>query len=196
MSVATVPRQATIPSTKARTKLITGEKLLAMGDIGPCELIDGRIVPMVPTGNEHGVVEFNLGRHIGNFVAAHKLGWVTGGEVGIYTRRNPDRVRSADIAFVSRERSSGRPSKGFLTVAPDLVVEIVSPDDRWQDVRQKLEEYFGIGVDRVWIVEPDNRAVLVYRSITEMSRLGAGDTLLGEGVLEGFSVPVAELFEE
>jgi Uma2 family endonuclease len=185
-----------VPSTRPRAKLITGEKLQAMGDIGPCELIDGRIVPMVPTGNEHGVVEFNLGRHIGNFVAAHKLGWITGGEVGIYTRRSPDRVRGADIAFVSRERSSDRPSKGFLTVAPDLVVEIVSPDDRWQSIRDKLEEYFAIGVHRVWIVEPETRTVLVYRSVTEMRKLGEADLLTGEGVLEGFSLPVAELFEE
>ena len=196
MSVATVPRQVMIPSARPRAKLITGKKLLAMGDIGPCELIDGRIVPMVPTGNEHGVVEFNLGRHIGNFVAAHKLGWVSGGEVGIYTRRNPDRVRGADIAFVSRERLAGRPPKGFLTVAPDLVVEIVSPDDRWQSMRDKLEEYFAIGVQRVWIVEPDNRDVLVYRSSTEMHKYGEGDILAGEGALAGFALPIAELFEE
>jgi Uma2 family endonuclease len=196
MTVATVPRQATIPSTGHRAKLITGEALLAMGDIGPCELIDGRIVPMVPTGNEHGVVEFNLGRHIGNFVAAHKLGWVSGGEVGIYTRRNPDRVRGADIAFVSRERLPGRLPKGFLTIAPDLVVEVVSPDDRWQGIRDKLEEYFAIGVHRVWIVEPETHTVLVYRSVADMSKLGEDDTLTGEGVLDGFTLPVAELFAE
>ncbi len=167
-----------------------------MGDIGPCELIDGRIVAMVPTGNEHGIVEFNLGRHLGNFVAAHKLGWITGGEVGIFTRRHPDRVRGADLAFVSKERSPVRPAKGFLKVAPELVVEILSPSDRWQEVRQKIEEYFAIGVQRVWIVEPDNRDVLVYSASTEMRKLGEGDLLTGEGVLEGFSLPVAELFEE
>jgi Uma2 family endonuclease len=175
-------------------RLVTGEELLAMGDIGPCELIDGRIVPMSPTGAEHGNLEFDLGRLLGNFVAERKLGWVMGGEVGIYIRRNPDRVRGADIAFVSKQRLPHRPHKGFLEVAPELVVEIISPEDRWEDVRQKLEDYFSIGVQRVWVVEPENRAVLVYRSITEMERLGEADTLKGEGVLEGFSLPVADLF--
>jgi Uma2 family endonuclease len=194
MTVATLPR-STVAVRRPRARRITGEELLAMGDIGPCELVDGRIVPMVPTGHEHGSIEFNLGRLLGNFVAERKLGWISGGEVGIYTRRNPDRVRGADLAFVSRERSPVRPAKGFLTIAPDLVVEIMSPDDRWQEVRQKLAEYFAIGVRSVWVVEPERRAVLVYRSLTHMQEIGKGDMLTGEGVLDGFSLPVAELFE-
>lgn len=175
------------------TKLITGEELLEMGDIGPCELIDGRIIPMTPAGGEHGFLESELAWHLRSFVMKQKLGWVMGGEVGIYTRRNPDRVRGADIAFISKERLP-EPPKGFLEVAPELVVEIVSPGDRWEDVRQKLEEYFAIGVQWVWIVEPENRAVLVYRSLSEMQKFGEEDTLKGEGVLEEFELPVASLF--
>jgi len=195
MTIATSPRSTAV-SPKPRTRRITGEELLAMGDIGPCELIEGRIVPMTPAGSEHGVIESNLGRHLGNFVVDRKLGKVMNGEVGIFTRRRPDSVRGADIAFVSRERLADRPAKGFLTVAPELVVEIVSPSDRWQEMRQKIEEYFAIGVQRVWIVEPDNRDVLVYSASTEMRKLGEGDLLTGEGVLEGFSLPVTQLFEE
>ncbi|MFQ5859132.1 MAG: Uma2 family endonuclease [Anaerolineae bacterium] len=177
------------------TRLITGEELLAMGDIGPCELIDGRIVHMTPAGGEHGVVEFDLGRHLGNFVADRRLGWVMGGEVGIYTRRNPDRVRGADVVFISRDRLP-EPPKGYLEVAPELVVEVMSPNDRWQSVQDKMEEYFAIGVQWVWIVQPANRTVLVYRSITELQKFGEEDTLNGEGVLEGFALPVASLFVE
>jgi Uma2 family endonuclease len=65
MSVTTAPSE---------TKLITGDQLLAMGDIGPCELIDGRIVPMAPAGGEHGFMEIDLSRRLGNFVADRKLG--------------------------------------------------------------------------------------------------------------------------
>lgn len=178
------------------TKLITGEELLAMGDIGPCELIDGRIVSMSPTGGEHAFIEFNLGRHLGNFVADRQLGWVLGGEVGIYIRRNPDRVRAADVTFISNKRSPQRPAKGFLEVAPELVVEVMSPDDRWQDVRQKLEDYFSIGVEWVWVVEPENRTILVYSSVTEMQKFAETDTLTGTGVLDGFTLLVIELFAE
>jgi Uma2 family endonuclease len=181
-------------TTQTATPLITGEELLAMGDMGPCELIDGRIVPMSPTGGRHGIIEFRLSSAIGIFVEQHHLGWVMTGEVGIYTRRNPDRVRGADIAFLSRERRPDGPPDRFLEGAPDLVVEILSPSDRWQDVRQKLAEYFAIGVHRVWVVEPENRTVLVFRSTTDLQQFGTEDTLRGEGVLEGFAMAVAELF--
>lgn len=185
-----------VTSKPVEERPITGEELLARGDIGPCELIDGRIVRMSPTGGEHGWLEIELGRVLGNFVAERRLGWVVGGEVGIYTRRNPDRVRGADLAFVSRSRSPRRPGKRFLDVAPELLIEVLSPEDRWQDLRSKLEEYFALGVERVWVVEPENRAVLVCRSPSEARRLGETDTLEGEGVLGGFSLPIASLFAD
>jgi Uma2 family endonuclease len=167
-----------------------------MGNIGPCELVDGRIVRMNPTGNVHAYLESSLGFALTLFVRQHRLGRVLVGEVGVYTRRNPDRVRAADIAFITTGRLAGVASKGYLTVAPELIVEIISPTDRWQDVSQKLEEYFDIGVERVWIVEPDRRTVLVYASSTAVSACREGDTLVGEGVLDGFALPISELFEE
>jgi Uma2 family endonuclease len=194
MTVATIPQQ-TVPRTKLRAKLITGDELLAMGDIGPCELIDGGVVRMNPIGRSHAYVAANLSMTLNQFVRQHKLGEVLVGEIGIFIQREPDRIRAADIAFVSMERLAETTESGYLKTAPDLVVEIISPSDRWQEVRAKLEDYFAIGVHRVWIVEPDNRAVLVYHSITEMRKLSEGDTVIGEGVLDGFSLPVAELFE-
>lgn len=179
-----------------QSPLTTGRELLAMGDIGPCELIDGRITRMTPTGAEHSRLEFNLGRHLGNFVAERRLGWVLGGEVGIHTRQAPDRVRGADIAFLSREQAPDGPPEGFLDTAPEMVVEIISPHDRWQDVRAKIKEYFTMGVQRGWIVEPEDRAVLVYRSLTEIQTLAEADTLVGEGSLEGFRLPVSMIFEK
>jgi Uma2 family endonuclease len=176
-------------------RLITGDELFEMGDIGPCDLVDGRIVPMTRTGAEHGAIESRLTIDLGIFMRHRGGGWVLGGEVGIYTRRNPDTVRGADIAVVSKARLPNGPGKRFLEVPPELVVEILSPDDRWQDVRQKIIEYFAIGVDRVWIVEPENRSVLVFTSPTESRQLSPNDDLEGEGLLHGFSIRVADLFE-
>ena len=85
-----------------------------------------------------------------------------------------------DVAFISRERQPTRP-KAFLEVAPELVVEIVSPSDRWSDLRQKIREYFIAGVYRVWIVDPEAREVLVFRSPTELAQLGLADTLQRRG---------------
>jgi Uma2 family endonuclease len=187
MSATTAPSE---------TKLITGEELLAMGDIGPCELIDGRIVKMSPTGGKHSFIEYRLGRKLGEFVEARKLGWVFVGEVGIYIRRNPDRIRAADVAVVSKQHLPSYPEDNFLQVTPELAVEIISPNDTWAMMRRKLEDYFSIGVGRVWVVEPENRAIVVYRSLTESQVLNEADVLKGEGPLEGFILPVASLFEE
>lgn len=138
-----------VMATSVKEKPITGEELLAMGDMGPCELIDGRIVAIHPSGFEHGTIEINLGSELRAFVRQRNLGRVTGGEVGIYIRRRPDGdVRGADIAFVSDDRQA-KPVKGLPEVAPNLVVEIMSPEDRWQDVREKLADYFSIGVEHV-----------------------------------------------
>ncbi len=185
----------TVMTAPPKIDLITGEDLLAMGDVGPCELIEGRIVTRTPTGDEHGTIEFNLGSGVRAFVRRGNLGRVTGGEVGIYIRRKPDTVRAADIVVVSSERRA-KPTKGYLEVAPELVVEIMSPTDRWHEVRGKLDDYFSIGVERVWIVEPERRTVLVYRSTTDFSELSEDDLLKGEGILHGFELSVAELFAD
>jgi Uma2 family endonuclease len=172
---------------------LTGEELHALGDTGPCELIDGRVVPMSPTGAEHGTVEGNIAFLLKTFVQPRSLGWVLTGEVGIYTRRSPDRVRAADVVFVSHERCSGLPA-GFLEVAPELVVEVVSPGDRWQDMRQKIAEYFAIGVGAVWVVDPGLRTVLVHASPTTILELAVGQTLAGTGVLEDLRLAVKDAF--
>ena len=183
-------------ATTIESPMITGDQLIEMGDIGPCELVDGRIVRMSPTGGEHGWLELNIGSRLRSFVTEMSIGWVLAGEVGIYTRRNPDRVRGADIVFVSKKRSSEKPPKGFLEMAPNLVIEIVSPSDRWIDIRQKIEEYLAIGIECVWIVNPGNRSILSYHSPTTIQKFVDGDTLKGEGELQGFELNVTSIFSE
>lgn len=178
-----------------KTSLITGEELAAMGDLGPCELVEGRIVPVSPAGSEHGIIEFTIGSALRAFVQQNNLGKVGGGEAGIYTRRNPDTVRGADVFFISHERYAQRKSGSFLDVAPELVVEVLSPSDSWTEVTQKLREYFTIGVRLVWIVDPGSRSVYAYRALTDVREFTAVDELPGDDVLPGFAVNVASLFE-
>lgn len=179
-----------------QTKLLTGKQFAKAGYTARCELVAGEVVEMSPVNIDHGFLEFEIGRLLGNFVADKKLGWIFGGETGIYTQRDPDTVRGVDVGFISKKLSPKRPKKGFLTIAPELVVEIVSPHDRWNDINDKIEEYFAIGVLWVWIVEPKNETIRVYRSVTEMQKLGKADVLQGEGILTGFALPLAELFSE
>jgi Uma2 family endonuclease len=178
-------------------ELLTAEDLERMGDIGRCELIDGRIVRMPPAGDDHGGVEVNFSTALKEFVRPRKLGKVRAGEVGIVTRRAPDRVRGADVLFISQERwqTRGR-GRGFLDVAPELVVEVLSPDDRVSDMTQKLREYFAIGVKVVWVADPASRSVLAYRSLTDVREHAPDGVLTCEDVLPGFEVGVASLLED
>ena len=73
-------------------------------------------------------------------------------------------------------------------------LEILSPTDRWSEVKKKLREYFNIGVTAVLIVDPEDRTISVYRSLTDLSEFTADDVLSVEDVLPGFSLPVADLF--
>ncbi len=182
------------PTSPPKNKLITGNELFRLAELGYGELIKGVFTHMPPPGYKHSVIENNIGRIIGNYVQQHKLGFTLSGEGGVYTHRNPDTVRGMDVAFISHARMAQVLSNTYLDVAPELIVEVLSPDDRWSKVNQKLEEYFSIGVQIVWVVDPAQRQGYVYHSLTDVQRFTTNDELTGGVALPGFSVPVAELF--
>ena len=184
----------TAQPVQAATRLITGEQLLAMGDIGPCELIDGVIVRMSPTGGKDGYLESRLAIRLGGFVEDAGIGLCMIGEVGIYIRYDPDRIRAADIAFWSSAKLPDGPPLGFIEIAPDLVVEILSPTDRWPEMNEKIADYFSVGVGELWLVDPSEETVFVYRTPAQRSALRRGGTLNGAGPLNGFTLPTEELF--
>jgi Uma2 family endonuclease len=173
---------------------ITAEQLLAMGDIGPCELVRGQIVKHMPTGYPHGFIEFTIAGLLFVYLRKHPIGQAMTGEVGIITARRPDTVRGADVAFISNERLNQARPYGYLDVAPELVVEVLSPDDKWSEVNEKLAEYFAIGVLTVWVVDPRLEQIHVYRSLDVVLRLTRADELTAEDILPGFLVPISEIF--
>lgn len=77
-----------------------------------------------------------------------------------------------------------------------MVVEVISPNDRWERIRQKIADYFSIDVEQVWVIEPSSRTLLVYRSTAHIQEFNETDTLIGAGILEGFRLNIAELFAE
>lgn len=176
------------------SKYITGEELFEMGDIGSCELIEGRIVTMSPAGAKHGRIEVKLARILEDFVEARNLGWVMGGEVGIFTKRGPDSVRGADVLFISRKRLAKIPDRGFLEVAPELVVEVRSPDETKQDIRQKINEYLAIGVKWVWYFYPKTHSCSVHSLNKDVQNLAEDDVLIGEEILAGLEIKILTLF--
>lgn len=183
-------------SLREPTRPVTGDELLRMPGRNPCELVAGRIVSMTPTSPTHGRIEVNVAAALKQFLRTRDLGVVMAGEVGVFTGRNPDTVRAPDVLFLSHERDARRTSRhGFLDVAPELAVEILSPTDRPDQVRRKLGEYFAAGVRLVWVIDPAARTVRVHRGGGEPRSLACGEVLTGADVLPGFRMPVDDVFE-
>lgn len=183
-------------TTPTEIKLITGEEF-ALTDVPDYyELVRGRIVPMPPPTHGHGRAGFNIAGPAFVFLQTNPLGQMAIGDSGIYTERDPDTVRGADLYFVSNLRLAKRDkTKGYLTVAPDWITEVRSPSNTDAYIEEKLGEYFNIGVRMVWLVDPEARCVHVYRSLKDVRTFHENDTVGGEDVLPGFSLPVAKIFE-
>jgi Uma2 family endonuclease len=174
--------------------LITSDELARMPDHELTELIDGRIVPLSPTNPEHGRLEFKVGTLLNSISRTQNLGLIMVGEVGIFTRSNPDRVRGADVVFISHAHYDRRTkTRGFLDVAPELVVEILSPER--PDPAQKVVEYLAIGVRLVLVVDPNARTITAHRLNGGVTVYGESDVVLCEQALSGFRLPVANVFD-
>ena len=147
---------------------------------------------MTPPGGMHGVSCSKADRRIGNFVEEHGLGTVMCNDVGVITERDPDSVRGPDVAYWSHERLKEIPL-GYIEVAPDLIVEVLSPSNTSKKIREKLAEYFTKGVRMVWVIAPEDRTLTIYRTPDEGRLLHETATVTGEDVLPGFSCRVSDL---
>ena len=179
---------------KNQERLMTGEELARHPELEPCELVNGEVVRIAFADVIHGIIEASLAFELVSYTDETGRGIAMGGEVGIYTRRNPDTVRGADALFISHERYDRRGPGTFLDVAPELVIEIRSPLDRPGAMKTKVREYLAIGVDRVWIIDPQCRQVQIYCSPEQVETLEIGDTLRDDEILPGFSLSLSDLF--
>ena len=181
-----------------KTKLMTADDLLRMYGKGVRgELIRGVLHETMPTGHEHGRVVINLGTELRNFIKPRKLGSLTASDSGVWLERDPDTVREPDIAYFSAERMPpGVRVTGYAEVAPDLVVEVVSPNNTLVEVNDKALMWLSYGARLVWVVHPDTRTVDVYRTGYAAATLTEDDSLDGMDALPGFSCTVSEIFED
>jgi Uma2 family endonuclease len=180
--------------TLTSTKLVTAEELLAMGDMGRCQLIRGAIVMMAPAGIEHGDIAGQLFFRVKSFVDRKKLGKVLAPETGFVIARNPDTVRAPDVAFVRKARWPKRRHTGFFQGAPDLAIEVLSPSDRWSEVIAKVNAWLAAGATSVWVVDPSNRSIEIYRSGNRVFRHGGSDTIRDEPTLPDFVLKLDVVF--
>lgn len=177
--------------------LYTAEEFGRRPDPGyPEELVRGRIVAMPPPGSRHGKVCYNIAYQAGRFLEDHDSGHILTNDSGVVTERGPDTVRGADVSFYSYERVPKGPlPAGYLDIAPDVVFEVLSPDDRWRKVLIKVGEYLIAGVQVVVVLDPERRQIHVYEGDEPARVLTEHDELTLPTVLGDFRVPVCRFFD-
>ena len=162
------------------------------------ELVRGEIVMMTPAGFGHGVIALRIVVRLSAFVETHDLGVVVPDNVG-YSLPIPgqdhDTVRAPDASFVRWERLPGGVIPvGFLRCAPDLAVEVRSPDHRPGELAARMRDYFAAGTRCIWVVDPEARTVTVHVPGEPPHVVDDTGSVDGRPVLDGFTLPVAPLF--
>lgn len=181
--------------TTTTQKLVTADELLAMGDIGRCELIYGEIVMMSPAGVPHGIVAMRIGSVLSQFVDEHDLGIVLAAETGFKIESDPDLVRAPDASFIQKARLGGQLPKGFFHGVPDLAAEVVSPDDSKREVSEKVNMWLAHGSSVVWVADPTPMTVVIHRVGERPVLLTMNDAIRDEPLLPGFALPLSRVFK-
>jgi Uma2 family endonuclease len=177
------------------TRLMTAEELWNLPDNQRHELVRGELRNMAPSGGEHVGVIGDLTVALGVYIKSKKLGRILGAEGGFLLSRNPDNVRAPDIAFISQKRlPSGKLPKGFISGAPDLAVEVVSPSDKAEDLEEKVQDWLGAGTKLVWVVNPRTQTVSVYENPSAAKILHIHESVDGGDILPGFKLSLREIF--
>ncbi|MBN1311384.1 MAG: Uma2 family endonuclease [Anaerolineae bacterium] len=201
MAEAQITQQQHIPKGRG---FLTLTEFLSLPDEQPFEVVSGEIVVMTPVQREHNTLSRRLFVSLYNFAEEHKLGDVW--EEAAYVLDGDKRsdwvreVRQPDVSFIARKRVEAHNAEhgakeGPWWLAPDLAIEIVSPTDRYVDVRQKIADYLRYGVQLIWVVEPAAEVVRVFSpQEKEDHTLAESAVLSGDPVLPGWSMPLAELF--
>ena len=159
------------------------------------ELIRGELKTMAPAGYEHGKLAMEFATLLNIHVKANKLGQVTAAETGFKLTTNPDTVRAPDAAFISQQRlDEVGPVQGYWPGAPDLAVEVISPNDLYPEVSEKVTEWLKAGSKMVVVINPRTEQVLVHMP-GDVNVLEGDDTLDGGDVVPGWQLPIKELFE-
>jgi Uma2 family endonuclease len=179
------------------TNLVTAEQYLKWPDTDCLtELIRGQVIEMNPPFARHGQICSKVDRIVGSYVDENELGHLIVNDSGVITKRDPDTVRGADVAFYSFELAPKGPlPTGYLPHPPELVFEVLSVQDRWSAVIAKVGEYLEVGVQVVCVLDPNESSIHVYRPDRSVEVLKEDDTFSLPNILGDFGTRVGRFFE-
>jgi Uma2 family endonuclease len=176
---------------------MTAEELMQLPEHGQgCDLVDGELPEVPPSEGEDGHVAGEVAGRIAAYLTEHPAvrGDLFAAGTGFLLRRNPDIVRAPDVAFVAGDRLPLARVPSFPQLAPDLVVEVVSPTDAASAIHEKVNQWLRAGTRLVWVLYPESQTAMVYQPDGSARLLRADATLDGEPVLPGFTCRLDDLF--
>ncbi len=158
------------------------------------ELVRGEVIELPPPQKRHGRACMNIGFLLEMYVRQRRKGYVTSNDAGVILERGPDTVRGPDLAIYEDAQSWEELHPKYGEVPPRLAVEVVSPNDKPGKLTAKIADYLASGIDLVWVIDPEERHIAVYRMGRELRIARDGDEVTGEDVLPGLTVKVSDCF--
>ena len=182
----------------ATTKqLVTADELLVMPEVN-CryELVRGELRERPFLGFQQGAIAATIVTRLGLHADENGLGGAYAAGTGFLLESAPDHVRAPDLAFVRRERVDAvGDAPGFFPGPPDIAIEVISPNDLYTEVDEKVADYLAAGTQAVIVVNPRRRTVKVHRSLSGTVELTESDTLEVSDIVPGWQMPVRDMFE-
>ena len=161
---------------------------------------DGELIVMSPTGGTAGRKNSRLTQQVRNWADNDATGEVFDSST-VFVLPDGSR-RSPDVSWIKLDRWNSLTQKqqdGFPPIAPDFVIELVSPSDlknqRYEDLQNKMQEYIDNGVKLGWLIEPSAKTVEIYRQGKQVEVLNDPPTLSGENILPGFVLDLSNIFK-
>jgi Uma2 family endonuclease len=158
------------------------------------ELERGEIIEMARPGERHGFLCGNVARILGNYTFQRGRGYVCANDTGIVWEHDPDTVRGPDVVLYDTTRRFEELNPKFAEDRPTLIVEVLSPNDKPGKVARRIVQFLNWDVALVWVVDPDDSTVTVYRPNRTPQVFDAGQELTGEDVLPDLRCRVADFF--
>jgi Uma2 family endonuclease len=178
----------------ATTTKLTLDEFLALPETKPgSEYVNGEVVQKPMPTLAHMIVQHLLSLVVGLYLKASPIG-IAGPELRcVFGPPGQELARLPDFVVTATDRLRGARGDEPFRGAPDLAVEILSPDDRMVQVMEKVTFYLANGVRLMWVVNPEARTVMVMSSPSSSRILTEDETLDGGDVLPGFSTPVRDI---
>jgi Uma2 family endonuclease len=158
------------------------------------ELERGEVVEVSPPGERHGFVCLNVGGLLLDYARQRRKGYACSNDTGLILERGPDTVRGPDVMFFDEVRRFEELQIRFAERLPTLAVEVLSPNDKWAKVTRRIASFLARGILRVWLIDPEDRSVTVYRASQLPQVFEGDDELTDPELLPGFHCRVAQFF--